>query len=723
MIVLVEPLLDRQLHGEIAGKRSFQTGHVPLLWQRLRRNVLADGSVQYFLAEFDDGVADVLGGQQAVAHVVDHLALLVGDVVIFEQLLTNVEVAAFDLALGFLDSVGDHAVLDGLARLHAQCLHEVLHPVRGEDAHQAVFQRQVEAAGARVALTTGAATQLVVDTARFVTLGSDYMQATRLDHLLVTLLPVGLDLGNLLGCRVFQGSHFGFPVTAQQDVGTTASHVGGDGQCTWRACLRDDLGFLLVILGVEHLVVDPFLFQEVGHVLGSFNGRGTYQHRPAQLHAFLDVGDDRGVFLVSGQVHQVVVVLTRQWLVRRNDHHVQAVDRLELERFGVGGTGHAGQLVVQAEVVLEGGRSQGLALGLDVQVLFGFDGLVQALGQATARHGTAGVFVDQQNLTVLDDVLDVAVEQLVCTKTGVDVCQQAQVVRGVQALALSQQARLGQHLFDELVTGFVQLHLATLLVDGEVAFLGDLAFDLFDVLGKARDQAVDLDVQLGAVLGLTGNDQRGTRFVDEDGVDFVDHGEVQFTLELLVLAERHVVAQVVEPEFVVGAVGDVGCIGGALFFRRLEGRDDTDRQTEELVQRAHPVGVTARQVVVDGDHMHALAGQCVEVDGQGTDQGLAFTGAHFCDHTLVQGHAADQLHIEMAHAHYTLAGLTGHGEGFGQQLVQCLAFGQAFLELCSLAPQLLVGEGHHLLFEGIDDTHRLEHAFDFTLVLASKKFF
>ncbi|MNO57541.1 hypothetical protein D3C76_480810 [compost metagenome] len=347
---------------------------------------------------------------------------------------------------------------------------------------------------------------------------------------------------------------------------------------------------------------------------------------------------------------------------------------------------------------------------------------MQAFGQTTARHGTAGVLVDQQDLAVLDDVFDVAVEQLVRAQAGVDVGQQAQVMRRVQALALGQQAGLGEHLFDELVTGFVQLDLTALLVDGEVAFLGDLAFDLFDVLGKARDQAVDLDVQLGAVLGLARDDQRGTRFVDEDGVDFVDHGEVQFTLELLVLAERHVVAQVVETEFVVGAVGNVGRVGGALFFRRLEGRDDADRQAEELVQRAHPVGVTAGQVVVDGDHVHALAGQCVEVHGQGTDQGLAFTGTHFCDHALVQGHATDQLHVEVAHAHHALAGLTGHGEGFGQQLVQCLAFGQALLELCGLAPQLLVGEGHHLLFESIDDVHRLEHAFDFTLVLASKKF-
>jgi hypothetical protein len=106
----------------------------------------------------------------------------------------------------------------------------------------------------------------------------------------------------------------------------------------------------------------------------------------------------------------------------------------------------------------------------------------------------------------------------------------------------------------------------------------------------------------------------------------------------------------------------------------------------------------------------------------GCHQGLAFTGAHFGDHAFVQGHAADQLHVEVAHAHDALAGFTGDREGFGQQLVEGFAFGHAGLELCGLGTQLLVRKGHHLLFEGIDELHRLEHAFDFALVLASKKF-
>jgi hypothetical protein len=43
----------------------------------------------------------------------------------------------------------------------------------------------------------------------------------------------------------------------------------------------------------------------------------------------------------------------------------------------------------------------------------------------------------------------------------------------------------------------------------------------------------------------------------------------------------------------------------------------------------------------------------------------------------VQGHAADQLHVEVAHLQRALAGFAHHGKGFGQQLVQRLALGMA----------------------------------------------
>ena len=80
-------------------------------------------------------------------------------------------------------------------------------------------------------------------------------------------------------------------------------------------------------------------------------------------------------------------------------------------------------------------------------------------------------------------------------------------------------------------------------------------------------------VLVGRFLAGAGNDQRGAGFVDQDGIDFVDDGEVVPALHAIVQVELHVVAQVVEAEFVVGAVGDVGSIG----FAALLDRPDRER--------------------------------------------------------------------------------------------------------------------------------------------------
>ncbi len=231
----------------------------------------------------------------------------------------------------------------------------------------------------------------------------------------MALLPVGLDLRDLLFGRILQCRDFHFPVATEQDVGTTTRHVGGDGHRTRATGLGDDFGFLVMVLGVEHLVFDAFLLQQTRHVLGRLDGRGADQHGAALFAAFLDIGDDRGELLFLGQVDQVIEVLARQRLVGRDDHHGQVVDLLEFEGFGIGRAGHAGELLVEAEVVLEGGGSEGLAFRLNLQPFLGFDGLVQPFREPAPWHGPAGVLVDQQHLVVLHDVFDVAVEQLVGT--------------------------------------------------------------------------------------------------------------------------------------------------------------------------------------------------------------------------------------------------------------------------------------------------------------------
>ncbi len=89
---------------------------------------------------------------------------------------------------------------------------------------------------------------------------------------------------------------------------------------------------------------------------------------------------------------------------------------------------------------------------------------------------------------------------------------------------------------------------------------------------------------------------------------------MQAALVALLLAQRHVVAQIVETEFVVGTVGDVGRIGLVLVGVIHARIHHAHVQAEEVVQLAHLGGVTPGQIVVDGDHMHTLAGERIEVD-------------------------------------------------------------------------------------------------------------
>ena len=58
----------------------------------------------------------------------------------------------------------------------------------------------------------------------------------------------------------------------------------------------------------------------------------------------------------------------------------------------------------------------------------------------------------------------------------------------------------------------------------------------------------------------TGNNQRCTGIVDQHGVDLIDNGIVVFALYQVVRADRHIVTQVVETEFVVRTERDVGIV-------------------------------------------------------------------------------------------------------------------------------------------------------------------
>ncbi len=161
-------------------------------------------------------------------------------------------------------------------------------------------------------------------------------------------------------------------------------------------------------------------------------------------------------------------------------------------------------------------------------------------------------------------------------------------------------------------------------------------------------------------------------------------------MDHLLEPELHVVAQIIEAQLVVGAVGDVAPIG-LLALMIVEVVDDAaDAHAEEAIDLAHPFGVAVRQVVVDGDDVDAVAGQRVQIDRQGRDQGLAFAGLHLGDHAAVQHDAAHQLHVEMALPERALGRLAHRGERLDQEIVELGAVGEPLPEFGGARAQRLV---------------------------------
>ena len=184
---------------EDAGDLLPERGHVPGLDVGLAADVPLDDVVEQVLGEPHHVAARVdrlvfVDADLALEHFapqrVDALALLVHHVVVLEQVLADREVLRLDLLLRALDRARHHLVLDRDALLHPEPLHEARDAVGAEDPHQVVFEREIEARRAGIALPAGAAAQLVVDAARLVPLGAEDVQAANLDHLLV--LGLGL---------------------------------------------------------------------------------------------------------------------------------------------------------------------------------------------------------------------------------------------------------------------------------------------------------------------------------------------------------------------------------------------------------------------------------------------------------------------------------------------------------------------------------------------------
>ena len=258
-------------------------------------------------------------------------------------------------------------------------------------------------------------------------LGAEHVEAPQLAHLVALGLGLGLVPGGelleprpvllgvgieLLGPQVALGQALG--VAAEDDVDAAAGHVGGHRDAVEPTGLGDDVGLpeCPVRLGVEHLVGDALLVEQARQALGLLDRDRAHQHRLAGLVALGDVVGDRLELGFLRLVDEVALVHAYERHVGGDGDHLQLVRGGQLGGVALRRAGHAGQLLVHAEVVLERDGGERLVLFLDPDALFGLDRLVQALRPAPALEDAAGELVDDLHLAADDHVVLVALEQL-----------------------------------------------------------------------------------------------------------------------------------------------------------------------------------------------------------------------------------------------------------------------------------------------------------------------
>ena len=122
----------------------FQIGQVPLLLHRFDGHILAHQIAETAFPQRGDLTVQILRIQNVVALLIDHLALIVRHIVVFQQLFANVEVARLHLALSALDAAGHNARLNRFTFRHLQAIHDGAHPISRKNAHQRVVQTQVK---------------------------------------------------------------------------------------------------------------------------------------------------------------------------------------------------------------------------------------------------------------------------------------------------------------------------------------------------------------------------------------------------------------------------------------------------------------------------------------------------------------------------------------------------------------------------------------------------
>ena len=672
------PFPGHRLDGHGGQQQSIQLIVVPLISIPL----ISDTDIHCILGNIGDHLEDHVPHALAVQHpaslVIDDLSLLAHNPVILQQILSDAEVVALDFFLGRLNGIGQRLVFDLLSLGNTQCIKHANQPLGSKQPHQFILQRDIELGLARISLTAGTASELVVDTPGLMTLRSNDLKASRCSGLLI-----------------------------QFDIRTTARHVGSDCDRPVNTGVGYDLGLHLVELRIEHLVFYATPFQQAAQLFRSINIDGAHQHRLSFGMRLLHRRHDGTQFLFPCLIYTVLMIDTRNRFIGRNRHHVHAVDIAELLFLRQSRTGHTCFLPELVKKVLESDGGQGLALPLYLHPLLGLDGLVQAVGITPPGHDTTGKLIHNQHLVVLNHIVLVTEHQVVGPQSQNDIVLDLQILRVGIVVDMEELLHLrhaGGSQVDHFIL-FIYDEITCLLLDN--AHQGIHLGQLLHIVAPLHlpGQHVAHFIQGRGLTALARDNQRCAGFIDQHRVHFIDDREMEPPQHQLLFVDHHIVTQIVKSQFIVGHIGNITAICFLPLLRRHAVQHHAHSQSQKLMDLAHPLRITLGQIIIDRHHMYALAFQGVQISRQQKGLGLTFAGLHLGNTALMHDYTANQLHSVVFRLQHSASCLSHQSICLGQNIVQGLAVFQPPLELLRLGLHLFVRQFHHLRTQGLDGIH------------------
>ena len=261
----------------------------------------------------------------------------------------------------------------------------------------------------------------------------------------------------------------------QLNIRTTTGHISSDRYCSMLTCLRYNLSFHLMKLGIQYIMLYTSSLQHTTQKFRYLDRDRTNQYRLSFGMCFFYCIADCSVFFLLRLIYSIIQILTDDRLIGRDFYNVHSVDLTELLLLCQRRTCHTALLFKFVEEILECNGRQRLTLTFHLYMFLRLNRLMQTIRITASRHDTSGKFIYDQYFIILNHIILVTEHQVMRTE-----CQD-NVMLDFQVLRISQIVQMEELLY-LLHTIFCQVDVLFLLIYDKVSgFLNLFSHDGVDL--------------------------------------------------------------------------------------------------------------------------------------------------------------------------------------------------------------------------------------------------